>query len=298
MTKISDVELEKKTIEVLGKKMTYVEKGEGNPIIFQHGNPTSSYLWRNIIPHLEDQGRCIAIDLIGMGDSDKLDDKGDDTYSYHIHKKYFDACLKELGIKNDVALVIHDWGSSLGFNWAYENKESIKGICYMEGIVMPISWNDWPENAKSISTISFLISLRKICKNKGLISGSSSTTRIRLVLDSGSDILLIIFKGKFDFKAGSFGFFGIETYRTSVSIYNYFISYRQAKASTLIWRFCSEKWIKDIRFDISGNANSIIFDLNDSKCTIHFGSYPYKWLEMIEVRNGCLFHRSVKRIIE
>ena len=150
MTKISDVELEKKTIEVLGKKMTYVEKGEGNPIIFQHGNPTSSYLWRNIIPHLEDQGRCIAIDLIGMGDSDKLDDKGDDTYSYHIHKKYFDACLKELGIKNDVVLVIHDWGSSLGFNWAYENKESIKGICYMEGIVMPISWNDWPENAKSI----------------------------------------------------------------------------------------------------------------------------------------------------
>ena len=77
MTNISDEELEKKTIEVLGKNMTYVERGEGNPIIFQHGNPTSSYLWRNIIPHLENQGRCIAIDLIGMGDSDKLDDIGE-----------------------------------------------------------------------------------------------------------------------------------------------------------------------------------------------------------------------------
>ena len=150
MIKMSDEELEKKTIKVLGKKMTYVEKGKGDPIIFQHGNPTSSYLWRNIIPHLEDQGRCIAIDLIGMGDSDKLDDKGNNTYSYHTHKKYFDTCLNELGVKNNVVLVIHDWGSSLGFNWAYDNEESIKGICYMEGIVMPISWSDWPENAKSI----------------------------------------------------------------------------------------------------------------------------------------------------
>ena len=110
MGEISDKELEKKTIKVLGKKMSYVEKGKGNPIIFQHGNPTSSYLWRNIIPHLESHGRCIAIDLIGMGDSDKLDAKGNNSYSYHVHKKYFDACLKELGIKSDVVLVVHDWG--------------------------------------------------------------------------------------------------------------------------------------------------------------------------------------------
>ena len=150
MGEISDKELEKKTIKVLGKTMSYVERGKGNPIIFQHGNPTSSYLWRNIIPHLEIHGRCIAIDLIGMGDSDKLDDKGNNSYSYHVHKKYFDACLKELGIKSDVVLVVHDWGSSLGFNWAYENQEIIKGLCYMEGIVRPISWNDWPDDARSI----------------------------------------------------------------------------------------------------------------------------------------------------
>ena len=150
MTGISDIELEKKSIEVLGRNMTYVERGEGSPIIFQHGNPTSSYLWRNIIPYLEDQGRCIAIDLIGMGDSDKLDDEGENTYSYHVQKKYFNACLNELEIKNDITFVIHDWGSALGFDWAYENQNSIKGICYMEGIVKTISWEDWPKDAKSI----------------------------------------------------------------------------------------------------------------------------------------------------
>ena len=150
MSNISDKELEKKHIDVLGKSMTYVERGQGSPIIFQHGNPTSSYLWRNIIPHLENQGRCIAIDLIGMGDSDKLDDAGENTYSYHIHKKYFDACLKELRVEDDVVFVIHDWGSSLGFNWAFENQNSTKGICYMEAIVKHISWNDWPESGRSI----------------------------------------------------------------------------------------------------------------------------------------------------
>ena len=93
MTDISEKELEKKFVEVLGKKMAYHERGEGNPIVFQHGNPTSSYLWRNIIPHLENQGRCIAIDLIGMGDSEKLEDQGENTYSYHVQKRYFDACF-------------------------------------------------------------------------------------------------------------------------------------------------------------------------------------------------------------
>ena len=150
MIEISDQEIEKKTVKVLGKNMAYVEKGEGDPIIFQHGNPTSSYLWRNIIPHLENHGKCIAIDLIGMGDSDKLEDEGDNTYSYHVHKKYFDACLKELGVKDDITFVIHDWGSALGFDWAYDNKNNVKGICYMEAIVKTISWEDWPEDGKSI----------------------------------------------------------------------------------------------------------------------------------------------------
>ena len=150
MTEISVREPEKKNINVLGKKMTYVDKGEGDPIIFQHGNPTSSYLWRNIIPYLENQGRCIAIDLIGMGDSDKLTDNGNNTYSYHIQKQYFDKCLEELEIKENITFVIHDWGSALGFNWAYEHQESVKGICYMEAIVKKISWEDWPKDAKSI----------------------------------------------------------------------------------------------------------------------------------------------------
>ena len=150
MTDISEKELEKKFVEVLGKKMAYHERGQGNPIVFQHGNPTSSYLWRNIIPHLENQGRCIAIDLIGMGDSEKLEDQGENTYSYHVQKRYFDACLKELNIDNNVIFVIHDWGSSLGFNWSFENKNSVQGICYMEAIVQNLIWDSWPDDATSI----------------------------------------------------------------------------------------------------------------------------------------------------
>ena len=150
MTDISEKELEKKFVEVLGKKMAYHEIGEGDPIVFQHGNPTSSYLWRNIIPHLENQGRCIAIDLIGMGDSEKLEDQGENTYSYHVQKRYFDACLKELNIDNNVIFVIHDWGSSLGFNWSFVNQNSVKGICYMEAIVQNLIWDSWPDDATSI----------------------------------------------------------------------------------------------------------------------------------------------------
>ena len=140
----------KKYIDVLGKQIAYVEMGEGDPIIFQHGNPTSSYLWRNIMPQLQSLGRCIAMDLIGMGDSEKLEDEGNMTYSYAVHKKYFDGFLAELGIKNNATLVIHDWGSALGFNWAYDNPEKVKGICYMEAIVKSMQWVDWNEDARGI----------------------------------------------------------------------------------------------------------------------------------------------------
>ena len=140
----------KKYIDVLGKQIAYVEMGEGDPIIFQHGNPTSSYLWRNIMPQLQSLGRCIAMDLIGMGDSEKLKDEGNMTYSYAVHKKYFDGFLAELGIKNNATLVIHDWGSALGFNWAYDNPEKVKGICYMEAIVKSMQWVDWNEDARGI----------------------------------------------------------------------------------------------------------------------------------------------------
>ena len=150
MNNLSTRSLSKKYVEVLGKKMAYCEIGEGDPIVFQHGNPTSSYLWRNIMPHLESHGRCVAIDLIGMGDSNKLEDDGSNTYSYQVQKKYFDACLETLDISNNVTFVIHDWGSALGFNWAQENPNKVKGICYMEAIVTPLTWGDWNQDAKSI----------------------------------------------------------------------------------------------------------------------------------------------------
>ena len=102
------------------------------------------------MPQFQSLGRCIAMDLIGMGDSEKLVDEGSMTYSYDVHKKYFDGFLSEIGIKNNAALVIHDWGSALGFNWAYDNPEKVKGICYMEAIVKSMQWEDWNEDARGI----------------------------------------------------------------------------------------------------------------------------------------------------
>jgi len=147
---ISAAELPKKKVSVKGKSMAYVEMGEGQPIIFQHGNPTSSYLWRNIMPHLADQGRCIAVDLIGMGDSDKLDNPDAGSYTFSEHRDYLDGALEALGVERDVTLVIHDWGSALGFDWANRHRDAVKGIAYMEGIVRPVSWEEWAEAARGI----------------------------------------------------------------------------------------------------------------------------------------------------
>lgn len=141
---------EKKTLDVLGQRMAYVETGSGAPIVLQHGNPTSSYLWRNIIPHLEGLGRCIAPDLIGMGDSAKLPDSGPDRYTFVEHRKYFDALLDALDVNENVTLVIHDWGSALGFDWANRHRDRVKGIAYMEAIVQPLTWDQWPEAARGV----------------------------------------------------------------------------------------------------------------------------------------------------
>ena len=125
--------------------------GEGDPILFQHGNPTSSYLWRNIMPHVADLGRCIAVDLIGMGDSDKLDNSGPDRYRFVEHRDYLHAAWQALGVANNVTLVIHDWGSALGFDWARQNPVKVKGICYMEAIVAPMtSWEQFPEAPRGV----------------------------------------------------------------------------------------------------------------------------------------------------
>lgn len=142
--------LPKQYLEVHGRRMAYVETGRGAPIVFQHGNPTSSYLWRNIMPALADLGRCIAVDLIGMGDSDKLDDSGPDRYRYVEHREYLFAALAQLGLDADVTLVLHDWGSALGFDWARQNAEKIRGIAYMEAIVRPVTWQEWPDAARDI----------------------------------------------------------------------------------------------------------------------------------------------------
>ena len=141
---------EKKKITINKKTMSYIDEGEGDAIIFQHGNPTSSYLWRNIMPHLEGQGRLIACDLIGMGDSEKLSDSGQDSYSYFEQRDFLFELIEKLNVGNNVIFVIHDWGSALGFDWSYQNKERVQGIAYMEAIVRPVSWDEWPENATRV----------------------------------------------------------------------------------------------------------------------------------------------------
>jgi haloalkane dehalogenase len=128
---------------VLGSEMAYVEVGEGDPIVFVHGNPTSSYLWRNVLPHLQSRGRCIALDLIGMGDSDKLPDSGPCSYRFVEHRRYLDALLEALDVRERVTLVIHDWGSALGFDWANRHRDAVKGIAFMEAIVRPQGWDHW-----------------------------------------------------------------------------------------------------------------------------------------------------------
>jgi haloalkane dehalogenase len=123
--------------------MAYVEVGEGDPIVLLHGNPTSSYLWRNVIPHLRPLGRCIAPDLMGMGDSDKLPNSGPGSYRFVEQREYLDALLEALNVRKRVTLVIHDWGSALGFDWANRHRDAVKGIAYMEAIVRPQGWDHW-----------------------------------------------------------------------------------------------------------------------------------------------------------
>lgn len=147
---ISSNEPEKNFVEVRGKRMAYVEMGDGDPIVFQHGNPTSSYLWRNIMPQLSSRGRCIAVDLIGMGDSDKLDEPGAESYRYKEHRDFLFDAWEALGVSDRVTLVIHDWGSALGFDWAFQHQNAVLGIAYMEALVMPVTWDAWPESARGV----------------------------------------------------------------------------------------------------------------------------------------------------
>jgi len=141
----------KQFAEVDGKRIAYYESGEGSPIVLLHGNPTSSFLWRNVVPELENSGRVIVPDLIGQGDSDKLPaSEGPERYSFEVAYHYLDGLLQTLGAADNVTLVIHDWGSGLGFHWARNHPDAVRAIAYMEAIVCPITWDEWPENAQNI----------------------------------------------------------------------------------------------------------------------------------------------------
>jgi haloalkane dehalogenase len=133
-----------------GRRMAYIDQGEGDAIVFQHGNPTSSYLWRNIMPSCEGLGRLIACDLIGMGDSDKLENSGPDRYTYKEQRDFLFGLWDQLALGNKLILVLHDWGSALGFDWARQNPDRVQGIVYMEAIVRPLTWAEWPENARRL----------------------------------------------------------------------------------------------------------------------------------------------------
>ena len=131
---------ESKFIDVHGSKMHYIDVGEGDPILFVHGNPTSSYLWRNIIPHVSGQARCVAVDLIGMGKSDHPDI----PYRYDDHYRYLSSFIDALGIGSNLTLVIHDWGSALGFRWAHEHEQDVRAIAFMEAMIRGLSLDDMP----------------------------------------------------------------------------------------------------------------------------------------------------------
>ena len=137
---------ERHRITLLETEISYVDTGAGGPVVFLHGNPTSSYLWRNVIPHVEGLGRCLAPDLVGMGDSGAAPDG---SYRFVDHARYLDAWFEALGLTN-VTLVVHDWGSALGFYWAYRHPERVRGIAYMEAVVRPLTWEEWRDESRQI----------------------------------------------------------------------------------------------------------------------------------------------------
>ena len=140
-TAISIVDRHLRT-RVLDSDISYVEVGQGDPIVFLHGNPTWSYLWRNIIPHVSDLGRCLAPDLVGMGQSGPSPTK---AYRFADHAAYLDAWFETLGLTTNVTFVLHDWGSALGFHRASRYPQHIRAIAYMEAIVQPRRWEDFPQ---------------------------------------------------------------------------------------------------------------------------------------------------------
>jgi haloalkane dehalogenase len=136
----------RRRVRVVDAEMAYVDTGAGDPVVFLHGNPTSSYLWRNVILHVQPASRCLAPDLIGMGDSGKAPGG---SYRFADHARYLDAWFEALALDR-VTLVVHDWGSALGFHWARRHPERVRGLVYMEALVRPVTWDEWPEVARKV----------------------------------------------------------------------------------------------------------------------------------------------------
>ena len=146
----ADPRYERKLITIKGRQMAYVDEGQGDAIVFQHGNPTSSYLWRNIMPHCEGLGRLIACDLIGMGESEKLENSGPDRYTYAEQRDYLFDLWDQIGVGDNVIFVVHDWGSALGFDWSNQNRDRVKGLAYMEAVVKTLNWSDFPDLGRKV----------------------------------------------------------------------------------------------------------------------------------------------------
>ena len=146
----ADPRYERKLITIKGRQMAYVDEGQGDAIVFQHGNPTSSYLWRNIMPHCEGLGRLIACDLIGMGESEKLENSGPDRYTYAEQRDYLFDLWDQIGVGDNVIFVVHDWGSALGFDWSNQNRDRVQGLAYMEAVVKTLNWSDFPDLGRKV----------------------------------------------------------------------------------------------------------------------------------------------------
>lgn len=147
MTIDSTMRYEKRFVDVLGSRMAYVDVGEGDPIVFLHGNITSSYLWRNVIPYIEGLGRCIAIDNIGQGDSDKVTGS---TYRLEDHQPYIDAALDALGVGDGATIVTHDWGAQLGMTWARTHRPNLRGVVICQGVIGNFEWDHWPPEVSAL----------------------------------------------------------------------------------------------------------------------------------------------------
>ena len=146
----ADPRYERKLITIKGRQMAYVDEGQGDAIVFQHGNPTSSYLWRNIMPQCEGLGRLIACDLIGMGESEKLENSGADCYTYAEPRDYLFDLWDQIGVGDNVIFVIHDWGSALGFDWSNQHRARVKGLAYMEAVVKTLNWSYFPALGRKV----------------------------------------------------------------------------------------------------------------------------------------------------